>query len=249
LTICMWCGDDVREPEPDLDMTDVRVRGPLTVIEGKANRRGADQNGSAARAGAGSGSPLRGSTAYDAVSPSVANGGLAAGETASELPTVAASASSQAAVAGAGPGGDSVRQLRNRLGPTSVASSSSGAAANWATAPATAPRDLHDVVLATAIFMTGNRGLQAGSRYGIAIVEDELRILGPVDVDPAAIAITHQLRAVDASGFQERLIITGDRGRRRERLALVFMSVAGGSAERVADAIVSTVAAAQLDRR
>jgi hypothetical protein len=231
----MWCGDDVREPEPDLDMTDVRVRGPLTVIEGKANRRGADERGtderdSAARADAGPRSPLRGSSGRDA-------------------PTVAASASSQAAVAGAGPGGDSVRQLRNRLGPTSVASSSSGAAANWATAPATAPRDLHDVVLATAIFMTGNRGLQAGSRYGIAIVEDELRILGPVDVDPAAIAITHQLRAVDASGFQERLIITGDRGRRRERLALVFMSVAGGSAERVADAIVSTVAAAQLDRR
>ena len=91
-----------------------------------------------------------------------------------------------------------------------------------------------------------------GARYGIAVIDDELRILGPVDVDPAAIVLRHPIQTTDASGFQERLIITGERGRHRERLALIFMSVAGGSTERVADAIVSAAAAAaaaQADQR
>jgi hypothetical protein len=107
---------------------------------------------------------------------------------------------------------------------------------------------LRDVVVATAVFVTGTRGLEAGGRYGIAVVDDELQILGPVDIDPAAVVVRHPLQAVDASGYQERLVITGDRGRHRDRLALIFMSVAGGSAERVADVIVAAAATAQAHR-
>jgi hypothetical protein len=102
----------------------------------------------------------------------------------------------------------------------------------------TTPAEPSTLLLASAIYMTGSRGLQAGSRYGIAIAGDQLQILGPVDVDPAAVATVHSLAGVDATGLQGRLILTGGDGR-RERLALVFMSVAGASAEAVADAIVA----------
>jgi hypothetical protein len=254
LTTCLWCGEDVRGPEPEVATASRRVRGSLTVIDGTAPQRGADP--ASGLAGASSGAA---ETAAASRAPLWTPGGpdpasraplWTPGEPDAAPLTAAgaeAASTSAPAVAAAGPGSDSVRQLRSRLPASTVGTASTGAAVDMSPTHATVPvqRELHDVVLATAIFMTGNRGLQAGGRYGIAIVDDELRILGPVDIDPAAVAITHPLAAVDASGFQERLIITGDRGRRRERLALVFMSVAGGSAERVADAIVRTVAASQ----
>jgi hypothetical protein len=125
---------------------------------------------------------------------------------------------------------DPVRRLKSRL----VRSGTSEA-----TAAAVAPAmEIRNVVLASAIYMTGSRGLLAGSRYGIALVGDDLHILGPVDVDPSAVVIVHSLRGVDATGLQGRLIITAGE-RRRDRLALVFMSVAGGSAEGVAETIVT----------
>jgi hypothetical protein len=94
--------------------------------------------------------------------------------------------------------------------------------------------------------VTGTRGLQAGSRYGIALFGYDLRILGPVDTDPTSVALLHSLRGIDATGLQGRLIITAGDGR-RDRLALVFMSVAGGSPEGVAETLVR--AAADLEAR
>jgi hypothetical protein len=108
--------------------------------------------------------------------------------------------------------------------------------------------EVRNVVLASAIYMTGSRGLLAGSRYGIALVGEDLHILGPVDVDPTAVVIVHSLRGVDATGLQGRLIITAGE-RRRDRLALVFMSVAGGSAEGVAETIVTAASELEPDSR
>ncbi len=142
------------------------------------------------------------------------------------------------------PAADPVRRLKASLGQTGQLIAGAAAVAGQVAPrvralpdrrPAVEPRT---IVLASAIYVTGSRGLQAGSRYGISIVGDDLRILGPVDIDPAAVAIRHTLSGLDATGLQGRLIITATDGR-RDQFALVFMSVAGGSPEGVADAIVA----------
>ena len=100
-----------------------------------------------------------------------------------------------------------------------------------------------DIVLASAVYVTGSRGLQAGSRYGIALIGSNLGILGPVDVDPTAIAILRPLRGLDATGIRGQLIVTADE-RSRDRFALVFMALAGGTPERVAEIIAAEATAA-----
>ena len=145
------------------------------------------------------------------------------------------------------PAVDPVRRLKASLGRTTQ---SIGAA----TARMPAPQQAHpfadprNVILASAIYVTGSRGLLAGSRYGIALFGEDLRILGPVDVDPGAVAIRHALRGMDATGLQGRLIITATDGR-RDQLALVFMSVAGDSPEGVADAIIAAATELRADAR
>jgi hypothetical protein len=160
----------------------------------------------------------------------------------------AATAAAGFASASVEPAADPVRRLKASL----VGSTRSlGAATARVPAPAihigpnAEPRS---IVLASAIYVTGSRGLQAGSRYGIALFGDDLRILGPVDIDPSAVMIRHSLRGMDATGLQGRLIITATDGR-RDQLALVFMSVAGGSPEGVADAIVAAADHLETDSR
>ena len=100
-----------------------------------------------------------------------------------------------------------------------------------------------EIVLASAIYVTGTRGLQAGSRYGIALVGTNLAILGPVDVDPSAVVVLRPLRGLDATGAQGQLIVTADEGF-RGRFAMVFMALAGGTPERVAE-IIATAASGE----
>jgi len=136
---------------------------------------------------------------------------------------------------------DPVHQLKARLGPASAPTiASAGPAPDAANPPVEAPREL---VLASAIYLTGSRGLQAGSRYGIALMGPNLAILGPVDIDPSAVALTHHLRGLDATGIQGQLIITAA-DPSHDRFALVFMAVAGGSCEGIADVIAAAAAAA-----
>jgi hypothetical protein len=136
------------------------------------------------------------------------------------------------------PAVDPVHRLKARLGGAGQALAAVAAVAAVEAAPAVEPRK---VVLASAIYVTGSRGLQAGSRYGIAVAGDELQILGPVDVDPTTVKLVHALSGIDATGLQGRLIITMAEGR-RDKLALIFMSVAGGTAEAIADAILAATA-------
>lgn len=148
------------------------------------------------------------------------------------------SATAARASASVEPADDPVRRLKASLGRSTQSLSAATArvpAPEVNLGPNVEPRS---IVLASAIYVTGSRGLQAGSRYGIALYGDDLRILGPVDIDPSAVAIRHALRGMDATGLQGRLIITATDGR-RDQLALVFMSVAGGSPEGVADAIIA----------
>jgi hypothetical protein len=243
LTRCLWCDEDVREPAPDGpareaegQRQEVRVRGPLTVIDGSA-RRAPIRAGSDAQTGAGRVATDRGTTPR-AVSVAPAAGWRASepvpGDRRMEAP-VRSSFAEAAGRAPVEPAADPVHRLKARLG---------GSGQMLATAPIALPRPMpptpetRDVILASAIYVTGSRGLQAGSRYGIAIHGGELRILGPVDIDPAAVAMVHSLRGIDATGLQGRLIITAVEGR-RDHLALVFMSLAGGSTEAIADAIVA----------
>jgi len=100
-----------------------------------------------------------------------------------------------------------------------------------------------EIVLASAIYVTGTRGLQAGSRYGIALIGTNLGILGPVDVDPTAIVVLRPLHGLDATGAQGQLIITSDDGF-LNRFAMVFMALAGGTPERVAE-IIATAASGE----
>jgi hypothetical protein len=132
-----------------------------------------------------------------------------------------------------------VHRLRAVLGSSPTAAEAASQGAN------TADPDLEgrEIVLASAIYVTGTRGLQAGSRYGIALVGTNLSIMGPVDVDPSAIVVMRSLRGLDATGAQGQLIITADDGF-RGKFAMVFMALAGGTPERVAG-IITTAASGE----
>ena len=247
LTLCPWCGEDIREPAPDLPEDEVRVHGPLTVIDGTAPRapfRAADPNGATGRpSSARVIAPDSGSEA-----PAKSPARPARNDRRIVLPPRPPLARPTprepvaAPAAAVEPAADTVQRLKARLGGSSPSLAAAEAA------PAAQPAaEARNVILASAIYVTGTRGLQAGSRYGIALVGDEFRILGPVDFDPTAVTLVHTLKGVDATGLQGRLIVTASDGR-RDRLALVFMSVAGGSAEGVADAIVAAAADAEARR-
>jgi hypothetical protein len=115
-------------------------------------------------------------------------------------------------------------------------------------AGATDPGGEAQIILASAVYVTGTRGLQAGSRYGIALIGTNLGILGPVDVDPSAIVVLRQLRGLDATGEQGQLIITAEE-RVRSKFVLVFMSLAGGTPERVAEIIATAASTGAIASR
>lgn len=250
LTLCPWCGEDVRGAARERPPEPIHLHGLLTVIDGSAPR--APVRDPSTRSAPGRASNPRGATVRQtrgSGARTLVDAGSGAGERpidAPALPRIAEPverAPATAATASVAPTADPVNRLRSRLGR----SLQSLATAEAELVPLAVAEPLN-VVVASAIYVTGTRGLQPGSRYGIALVGHELRILGPVDVDPGAVAIVHSLRGVDATGLQGRLIITAGQGR-RDRLALVFMSVAGGSAEGVADTIVTAAAGLGADSR
>ena len=83
-------------------------------------------------------------------------------------------------------------------------------------------------MLATAVYFGGTAGLVVGSRYAIVRQEDRLRLLGPIDWDPTAIALERPLAEMMVTAIEDRLIIRsgGWRG-----IALAFGSLAGSSGE------------------
>lgn len=101
--------------------------------------------------------------------------------------------------------------------------------------------------LASGIFVTGTVGLAPGSRYSIQIGESDLHIVGPADLSPKAVAFERALDGVDATGLEGRLVISapGTRG----GTVLVFQSLDGADASAVARTVMDAVRKAGGDAR
>lgn len=105
--------------------------------------------------------------------------------------------------------------------------------------PLAAVPDLTDRrILASGIYITGTLSLVAGSRYALEVGGGTLRVLGPVDIDPSTVALTQDLTGMEATGFDERLILTFGGGG-RHGMVLVFSALEGSTAAGVSAAIIS----------
>jgi hypothetical protein len=62
-------------------------------------------------------------------------------------------------------------------------------------------------ILGSGVYVGGNRRLQAGNRYLLARIADELQLLGPVHLDPTTIADRIPIAAIEAFVLDEQLII------------------------------------------
>jgi capsular polysaccharide biosynthesis protein len=96
--------------------------------------------------------------------------------------------------------------------------------------------------LGTAVYVTGSPSLEPGRRYILTIKGRQLQVLGPVDLDPALIALDRPLVDVHAIALDDRLVVTEPGS--RSGLALAFMSIAGATTEGLATAIVKGARAA-----
>jgi hypothetical protein len=87
--------------------------------------------------------------------------------------------------------------------------------------------------LATAVYVSGNTDLKPGHRYGIAVRNSSLQVLGPIETDPSQIALERPIAGMDARLVEGRLILGNAQG-----LVLAFMAVAGPRTQDVASTIV-----------
>ena len=87
----------------------------------------------------------------------------------------------------------------------------------------------------TAIYVTGNSSLEPGRRYGVALGEGRLRMLGPVDMEPSSIVLDREITGMEATTVNGRLMVSypGSRG----TTWLAFMSIAGLTPEQLAERI------------
>lgn len=90
--------------------------------------------------------------------------------------------------------------------------------------------------LATATYIAGTTDLEPGGRYVITIEKSRLRLLGPVDVDPLAVALDFDVADMDASVTGGRLLISQHRD--GSGAVLAFMAVAGMTTDGLASTIV-----------
>jgi hypothetical protein len=90
-------------------------------------------------------------------------------------------------------------------------------------------------LLATAVFVAGSARLEPGNRYVLALRPGRLLVLGPADVDPAAVVLDRDVAEIEVRSLDGRLILSEPHG--RSGLVLAFMSVAGTSTENLASTI------------
>jgi hypothetical protein len=100
-------------------------------------------------------------------------------------------------------------------------------------------------ILASGVFVTGTVGLQVGSRFTLTITGSRLRITGPDDLDPTKVAFEWPLADLEATGLNDRLILT-QAGHVRRNVVLVFMALAGSSPADCAAAIEEAGVAADV---
>jgi hypothetical protein len=95
-------------------------------------------------------------------------------------------------------------------------------------------------VVASAVYMSGTAGLHVGSRYLLAVDDAQLVIEGPVEEGPGLVALVRGLRRLEAAGLNDRLVVTeGTSG--APSTILIFMALAGGSADDAAVALEEAV--------
>lgn len=92
-----------------------------------------------------------------------------------------------------------------------------------------------DEILATGVYVTGSSSLVVGSRYAIARRGASLRILGPLDFDPTALALERRLAILTVTAIGERLVISETDG----RLAIAFGGLAGANGPQLEVALAS----------
>ena len=83
-------------------------------------------------------------------------------------------------------------------------------------------------VLGSGVYIGGNRSIQPGNRYLLARVADELQILGPVHLDPGAVADRVPLATIEAFRIEDRLVIGGRDGTSDVSMAFVAVSEGRG---------------------
>jgi hypothetical protein len=99
-------------------------------------------------------------------------------------------------------------------------------------------------IIASGIYVGGSSLLTVGSRYNIQLDGSSLRVLGPVELNPATVALERALIGLDASGNDGRLVVNETRNG-QARFILIFMSTKGGSSESVAAKIVQAARTAE----
>jgi hypothetical protein len=122
-------------------------------------------------------------------------------------------------------GGTIVDPLSLRTGSTVP----SGPAVDVSAAP-TQPR-----LLATGLYLGGTGRLDIGARYGIVVDGARLKVMGPFD--GSILALERWLYGLTATVAQDRVLIAI--GARNTSIALVFGSLSGMSATRLADELQS----------
>ena len=88
-------------------------------------------------------------------------------------------------------------------------------------------------ILATGVYFSGTVKLELGGRYGFMIDGSRFKILGPLS--PSIVALDRPLAGLTISTAHGRLLL-GVSGAKSDEL-MVFTSVVGASAEKVAEAI------------
>ena len=86
-------------------------------------------------------------------------------------------------------------------------------------------RPSSEVVLATAIYLSGNAGMEIGGLYAIARSDDRVRIFGPVDTGQVAVRLEGPLADIEVAALEDRISIVVRRGRSSTS---VVMRAAGG---------------------
>lgn len=97
-------------------------------------------------------------------------------------------------------------------------------------------------ILGSGVYVGGNRPIQAGNRYLLARVADELQILGPVHLDPGTVADRIPIHAIEAFAVEGRLVIGGRDA--KTDVSMAFVSVSQASDVDIVAALSAPPAAA-----
>ncbi len=86
------------------------------------------------------------------------------------------------------------------------------------------------ILMASGVYSGGTEALLPGCRYGLAVREEQLHVLGPLDTTPDRVALRKPLKAIRASVIDGRLLIAAAASE-PTRLVMSFGAVVGLDAD------------------